>query len=222
MLVTSGTPGHLHIYFQLDERYPTGEVETVNRRLAVALGGDPTCADGARILRPPSSLNHKHSPPRPVALTQLREHVRYTLGELAEGLPEDPHPSSPEDCAVQPRRARMRLDRELLAIPAAEYVRVLAGRSPDREGKVCCPFHHPDRHPSLQLYPDGSFYCFGSGCKAGGTIFDFASRLWSVTPRGAGFIDLRQRLTDLFAAEQTSNESAAQRRVSPAGLSRTP
>ena len=96
MLVTSGTPGHVHVYFQLDERYPTGEVETVNRRLAVALGGDPSCADGARILRPPTSLNHKHSPPRPVALTELREHARYTLAELAEGLPEDPHPSSPE------------------------------------------------------------------------------------------------------------------------------
>ena len=84
---------------------------------------------------------------------------------------------------VRGRAGAHPLDRELLAIPAAEYVRVLAGRSPNREGKVCCPFH-ADSHPSLQLYPDGGFYCFGSGCRRGGTIFDFAAHLWGIHAAG--------------------------------------
>ena len=80
------------------------------------------------------------------------------------------------------RAERTALDRELLAIPAAEYVRVLAGLEPNRAGKVLCPFHQ-ETDPSLQLYPDGTFYCFGRhskdrACRKGGTIFDFAAAMW--------------------------------------------
>ena len=56
-------------------------------------------------------------------------------------------------------------------------------RAPNREGKIRLPVSQ-DSNPSLQLYPDGSFYCFGSGCRAGGSIFDFAARLWGIVPRG--------------------------------------
>jgi hypothetical protein len=82
-------------------------------------------------------------------------------------------------------------DRELLAIPAARYTEVLAGRTPNRAGKIACPFHD-DHRPSLQLYPDGSFYCFG--CRRGGTIYDFAAHLWSTGTRGSEFLALRARL----------------------------
>ena len=37
---------------------------------------------------------------------------------------------------------------------------------------------HEDRTPSLQLYQDGTWYCYGA-CHAGGSVFDFASRIWS-------------------------------------------
>lgn len=206
VLIASGTPGHVQAYWLLDRGYPPHEVEHCNRRLALALAGDPACTDAARILRPPGTLNHKHSPPRPVTLLALREHLRYTLAELTDGLPEDPAPRTAESSSVRPRRGRTPADRDLLAIPAAEYVLVLAGRWPNREGKVACPFHS-DRDPSLQLYPDGGFYCFGSGCKAGGTIFDFAGRLWLSGQsrdgrlRGREFIEVRRRLMAIFFGE---------------------
>jgi hypothetical protein len=197
MVVASGTPGHVQLYWLLDRRRPIAEVESANRRLAHALAGDPACADAARILRPPETLNHKHPPPHAVTLLVRRPHARFALALLAGELPDDPEPP----VATSPLRARAnvrtRLDRELLAVPAADYVRVLAGRSPNREGKVLCPFHS-ERDPSLQVYPDGGFYCFGSSCRKGGTIFDFAGQLWGIPPRGVGFLELRHRLADLF------------------------
>lgn len=41
-----------------------------------------------------------------------------------------------------------------------------------------CPLH-PDRHPSLVIYPDSqSYFCFG--CSAGGDVIDFVGRLHGV------------------------------------------
>ena len=87
---------------------------------------------------------------------------------------------------------RTELDRRLLAIPAAEYVRALTGVSPDRTGKIHCPFHE-DRTASLQLYDDGTWYCFGA-CRAGGTIFDFAARVFRLNTKSHDFLKLRARL----------------------------
>jgi hypothetical protein len=202
MVIASGTPGHHQVYWLLDRRYPPAEVEAANRRLARALGGDPACADSARILRPPGTLNHKEITTRSVTLLVLREHARFSLAQLSEGLPADPSPPAPGRPRVMRRGSTYPLDSGLRAIPAAEYVRVLAGLVPDSEGKVLCPFHR-DRNPSLQLYADGGFYCFGSGCGAGGTIFDFASRMWGVSPRGAGFIELSERLAVQFGLTRT-------------------
>jgi hypothetical protein len=196
MVVASGTPGHHQVYWLLDRSYEPGLVESANRRLALALGGDSACADAARILRPPGTLNHKHSPPRPVTLLLLRQEPHYRLADLTARLPGDPSARTTGGLTGT-RTLRGALDRQLRAIPSAEYVRVLAGLSPNGEGKVCCPFH-PDTTPSLHVYPDGGFYCFGSGCGAGGSIFDFAARLWGVAPRGACFIELRERLAQAF------------------------
>ena len=93
------------------------------------------------------------------------------------------------------RAGRTELDELLLAIPAAIYVRELAGLEPGRDGKVSCPFHADDT-PSLQLYGDGTFYCYG--CGAGGSVYDFAGRLWSLETRGRAFLELRARLADRF------------------------
>jgi hypothetical protein len=197
MVVASGTPGHVQLYWLLDERYPIEEIESTNRRLALTLAGDAGCADGARILRPPDTLNHKHDPPRPVTLLLHRPQPRYALARLTDGLSNQGDSPMDERPPIQPRPERSRLDRELLSIPAGEYVRVLTGCSPNREGKVRCPFHE-DSEPSLQLYPDGGFYCFGSRCRKGGTIFDFAAHLWGITPRGVAFLELRNRLAKQF------------------------
>lgn len=201
VLVASGTPGHVQAYWKLDRPEPAGAVEAINRRLAYALAGDSGCADIARILRPPGTLNHKHTPPRPVTLLALRAEHAVSVTELAALLPRDPDPPAFRASSGERRRTgRTALDRSLLAIPADEYVRVLAELAPNREGKVLCPFHE-DSSPSLQLYPDGGFYCFGSGCRRGGTIYDFAGHLWGIDPRGTGFLELRERLACRFSLQ---------------------
>ncbi len=193
MIVSSGTAGHAHAYFTLSAPVAVPELERANRRLANALGGDLASVDAARILRPPSSWNHKHTPPVPVELIELAPGHRYELDQLVDGL-DDP-PGRPAVGVTTARRTgRTELDTLLLAIPAAEYVHALTGISPDRTGKIHCPFHQ-DRTASLQLYEDGTWYCYGP-CKAGGSIFDFASRLWHVETKNRAFLKLRARLAD--------------------------
>ena len=63
------------------------------------------------------------------------------------------------------------------AVPLPEAARDL-GLLPGPGGMVCCPFH-PDKTPSLRLYPD-HYYCFG--CHAHGDVVDLAARLWSLRP----------------------------------------
>jgi len=209
MIVASGTPGHLHVYWSLREPASGPQVESANRRLALALEGDPVSVDIARILRPPSSRNHKHNPPLAVRLLRLDPDIRHKLSELTAILPPDPQPVAPSARRAGPRRAgRTAVDRALLAIPAAEYVRVLARREPNRVGKVLCPFHD-EQTPSLQLYPDGTFYCYGRHskhrpCAKGGTVFDFAAAMWltgqsqDMPLRGRQFIEVRRRLMAIF------------------------
>ncbi|NEN25886.1 DNA primase, partial [Cryomorpha ignava] len=44
--------------------------------------------------------------------------------------------------------------------------------SPDRNNRLCCPFH-PDKTPSLQIYPKTeTAYCFSSNCKTHGKSLD--------------------------------------------------
>jgi len=209
METASGTPGHLQLYWRLYQRAANSQIESANRRLALELNGDPGCFDIARILRPPDTLNYKDDPPRAVKLLACRQDARYTIGQLTDGLPDDPDPRGPEHTCGVPRRARRtKLDRELLAIPTAEYVRVLAGLVPNRAGKVLCPFHQ-ETDPSLQLYPDGTFYCYGRhnkdrACRKGGTIFDFAAALWGIGTRDQDFLELRQRLARVFELTPTS------------------
>ena len=50
-------------------------------------------------------------------------------------------------------------------------------------------------HASLQLYQDGTWYCYGA-CQAGGSIFDFASRWWRMDTKDRAFLKLRSRLAD--------------------------
>jgi hypothetical protein len=64
--------GGLHVYWQLREPFslPADALAATRllRRLASHFDGDPACAEIARILRIPGTLNHKHSPPRVVAI----------------------------------------------------------------------------------------------------------------------------------------------------------
>jgi hypothetical protein len=93
MVVASGTPGHSQMYWLLDRSAVAGYVESANRRLALALGGDSACVDIARILRPPTTFNYKADWRRPVMLIAYRPQAQYTLDEAVAGLPE---PRSPK------------------------------------------------------------------------------------------------------------------------------
>jgi hypothetical protein len=68
LVVESGTPGNLHAWWPLLRPLEPQEAERANRRLAHHLGADLKATDGARIMRPAGTLNHKHEPPRPVAV----------------------------------------------------------------------------------------------------------------------------------------------------------
>ena len=211
MIVSSGSAGHAHAYFILPAPVTVAELEQANRRLAHALGGDLASVDAARILRPPSSWNHKHSPPTSVELIELDQARRYDLDQLVDEL-DDP-PGWPSVAMATPRRTgRTEIDTRLLAIPAAEYVHALTGISPDRTGKIHCPFHQ-DRTPSLRLYQDPArgWYCFG--CRRGGSVYDLAHALWSPTAgqrrrhtslRGRRFLEIRERLAALLLDQDIS------------------
>jgi len=192
MIVTSGTPGHAHAYWQLEDPIELAALEQANRKLAHRLGGDLASVDAARILRPCGSLNHKRQPPRPVSLAAYDLARRYSVCGLVHGLKDPPAPRSQAGNGGRvAREAMTELDGPLRAIPTSTYVRRLAGLDAARNGKVNCPFHD-DADPSLQLYEDGTFYCFG--CGAGGSIYDFAARLWHTGTKGREFLALRERL----------------------------
>ena len=207
--VRTGTPGHLHAYWQLTHPVDPASVVELNQRLARHLGGDPASVDAARILRAPGSFSQKHDPPAPVELIELAPARRYDPNQLTDHLPGLAAPAPlPPTASRAGRGARGLLDERLLAIPAPEYVLALTGRSPDRSGKIACPFHN-DRIPSMQLYGDGSWYCFGA-CHAGGSIYDFAARFWlsgqppGVKLRGREFIEVRDRLAAILLGGRSS------------------
>jgi hypothetical protein len=139
VISSAGTPGHAHAYWQLQQPVEHDELEDANRRLAIRLGGDLASIDAARILRPPTSMNWKRTPPTPVQLLALEPDRRYHLAELTAGL-NSPSPR-PRSTASPQRAATTQLDQQLLAIPAATYLPALTGQQPNRAGKIrrlCC------------------------------------------------------------------------------------
>ena len=56
------------------------------------------------------------------------------------------------------------------------------GFHPNRSGYIHCPFHS-ERTPSLKLFPDGGWKCFG--CGAGGSVIDFVMNLFDIPFRQA-------------------------------------
>jgi CHC2-type zinc finger protein/DNA primase RepB-like protein len=223
-VVSSGTPGHLHAYWLLGDAVSADQVAGLNRKLAGSVGGDLASVDPARILRPPATLNHKHHLTARTVL-ELLDHSRiYDATELIAGLL-DPRPKAAYTTPVAPRRPPgpggpwwQRVDEQLRQIPSAEYVPRLSGRQPTAEGKIRCPFHGNgrERTPSLQVYPPFEWACFG--CQHGGSIYDFASHLWSIPTKGQGFRELRDRLADVYGIASDVN-TQTQTPV-PAGASR--
>lgn len=191
IVVASGSGSNQHAYWLLDEPVGIEEIERANHRLALVLGADLHCGDGARIMRPAGTTNRKHSPPRAVRLLACDEHARVALADLTAGLAPTPAPTG--DRATAPPRALS--SDPLLALAPRVYVERLLGQPVGRSGKVSCPFH-TDATPSLHVYPEPGrgWYCYG--CGRGGSVYDLAALLWSIPPYGRGFIELRQRLAE--------------------------
>jgi hypothetical protein len=202
-VVASGSEGHVHAYFALEQPVDAQACESGNRRLAAVVAGDRMSVDAARILRPPGTVNHKREP-TPVRL-ELFEPARVygyeqLVGHLADPKAAPAPATEPRPRSSAPAIGRADIDtlERLRAIPTAEYVEKLTGEVPNIDGKVRCPFHGngQERTPSLHCFDDGCFHCFG--CGKGGTIFHFAGGLWGVTPRGREFLKLRDDLAATF------------------------
>src|SRR5262249_59207768 len=87
------TGGGFHCYWLFREaEVATPEmvarVEAALRRLADHVGGDPQCAECARLMRVPGTTNYKREIPVAVRVLGDRPTARYELTELEEGLPE--------------------------------------------------------------------------------------------------------------------------------------
>jgi hypothetical protein len=214
VIVTSGSPAgnigssesqreNAHAYWPLTHPLDVDALEEANRRLAQALGADPRCADAARILRVPDTLNFKHDPPCPVTLRRYTT-IRHRPQDLLAALPDLPAPSASPPLRVTRRDPDpARGEDPLQAIEPRYYVRILTSRERGRDGKIRCPFHE-DETPSLHVYstPEQGWTCFActttNGRRLGGDIYTLASLLWGIPNHGKTFYELRDRLDDLF------------------------
>lgn len=217
IVVASGGHGHRHAYWLLSDPLDADELERANRTLASALGADQACADAARVLRPAGTNNFKHHPPRPVVLERM-DRRRRPVTEILAGL----RPASPI-ATTRDRGGRATGGDPLLAIAPPDYVRALLGVEPGRDGKIACPFHGPERTPSLHVYPSPQrgWYCYG--CGAGGSVLDLAARLWGLELRGGAVLDIRVRLDSLlnvdshtWLRQQRRRQATPRRRTHPA------
>jgi DNA primase RepB-like protein len=87
------TGGGLHAYWLFHEAETAtpetiARVETALRRLADHVGGDPQCAECARLMRVPGTTNYKREIPAAVRVLADRPTARYELAELEEWLAE--------------------------------------------------------------------------------------------------------------------------------------
>jgi hypothetical protein len=196
VVISSGTPGHRHLYWPLTQPLSVLQVERANGILARALHADcGAVLNAATILRPPGTRNFKRAQPTAVTLERFEPRA-HTAEQILEGLPA----ATPTLQGTRPPRGAT-LD-PLLAIEPARYVQLLTGLQVPPSRKVSCPFH-PDRTPSLHVYPEPTqgWACFG--CGRGGTIYDLAAELWQLRTRGPEFLQLRNRLHDLLGLDST-------------------
>jgi hypothetical protein len=196
IVIESGSPGHRHLYWPLSDPLNVPDAEHANRTLAHAIGADNgAVTNAAAILRPPGTQNFKHHPPTPVTLKQF-DTTPHSVDAILRGL----QPPLAPPARLLKRPAGGTAD-PLLRIEPARYVELLTGQPVPRGRKISCPFHQ-DTTPSLHAYPDPAqgWTCFG--CGRSGSIYDLAGQVWGIPTRGAGFVELRQRLGELFLAAE--------------------
>jgi hypothetical protein len=193
MIVRSGSGENRHAYWTLTGPIDAETATAGNRRLAHAIGADPgAVTSAAAILRPPGSANFKHTPPTRVRAERMQPWRRVSARALLAELPDPPTRTA----GPLERRAGGDTDDDdpLRRVAPAVYVQALTGLTVGRDGKVSCPFHGPDRTPSLHVYedPTAGWYCYS--CQRGGSIYDLGAEVFSLMTRGREFVELRRRL----------------------------
>lgn len=143
--VLSGTEGNRHNYYLLDERIEPEYAERLTLALAKELRSDKRVADRARILRPPTTFNHKHKPLTRTRLIACDRERRYSVAEVVEALGEsigigsEPTKTS---SGKKPQKVSNRTERVL---------DLLEGVHRSGNGwKALCPAHG-DTRPSLSV-----------------------------------------------------------------------
>lgn len=74
-LVSSGSPGHYHVYVQIDRILPWAELKELAKGLYRAMGVTEGGKYGGGFLRVPGSLNHKYDPPTHVRRVRVGAEV---------------------------------------------------------------------------------------------------------------------------------------------------
>lgn len=87
--VVETSPGKRHMFWRLRRPVSPPEAEALNRRLARALGADPSGWDLSQLLRPPGTRNRKYDGAPPVSLVGLDEGATYNPRELELCLPHE-------------------------------------------------------------------------------------------------------------------------------------
>ena len=63
MLIQSGLPNHLHVYWKVERTEDYQPIEAINRQLAYLLKADSSGYDCNQVLRPPDTWNFKRDLP---------------------------------------------------------------------------------------------------------------------------------------------------------------
>lgn len=161
VVIESGTPGHLHAYWFLEEPIKPEAAEALNRALVAALDGDRQAVDAGRIMRPPDTINHKNDPATEVRLANLNER-RYSAAELGAVLLRP----SPQETDADPRTGEAP---DATAAVQRVLARLDGVQRRGRGWRALCPAHD-DHDPSLDIGvgDDGRclLICRSRGCSA--------------------------------------------------------
>lgn len=161
----STSPGKLQVYWLLSEpERDLAVIESLNRSIAQAHGGDAQATDRARVLRLPGSRNHKY-PDRPVVtFAEWSPHVRYSIEELLATYPSI-EPLYDRPSSVSNADAPSWLPLVFQAI--ADYLERNGFRPVVRDDSLVslCPLHD-DNNPSLSVHSQRGWYCH-AGCGSG-------------------------------------------------------
>ena len=82
--LASGSRDRRHVYLVLNEVQSADLIEHWNHRLSVALGADTSKYPPNSYLRPPATLNHKHSPPSPVRVIERSDASWWVDADMLE------------------------------------------------------------------------------------------------------------------------------------------